>query len=151
MDGTSCVHSVSSPSRATLSSDPMYFNLIRLTEHYVALIALSTSRHYTRCSSTVLTEACYTAMLYYDYFLTLGHEWRLLWKRDSLRRWGSILFFLNRYCGIIGHAPVFVETFTSQNSPLCRHIHAYHQALAALMQTITAGMPFSTSGGFAEN
>lgn len=90
----------------------------QLTHHYVASIALT--------------------ILYYDYLLTLGREWRLLWKRNNLRRWGSIFFFLNRYCGIIGHVPVFVEIFVSQDSALCRYMHAYHQALAVLMQTTIA-------------
>lgn len=152
MAGTSCVHSTSLLFCTRLYPDFGYFNLTRLTDQYVASIALSTSRHRIRCSSVVLTEVCYyTALLYYDYLLTLGREWRLLWKWNSLRQWGSILFFLNRYCGIIGHTPIFVEIFASQDSAFCRHMHAYHQALAALMQTIIAGMSFTTSGGFAEN
>ena len=88
---------------------------------------------------------CHSALLYYDYLLTLDRELRLLWTRNCLKRWGSILFFLNRYCGTIGHIPIFVEIFVQPESALCKYVHAYHQLLAAVMQMIVAGMPLCSS------
>lgn len=88
----------------------------------------------------VLTAAYHLALLYYDYALTFGREFNLFWSLKSFKRWGSILFLLNRYCGVIGHAPIFVEIFTRPGSALCGHLHLYHQFLGIVMQSIVAGM-----------
>ncbi|KAF9785826.1 hypothetical protein BJ322DRAFT_743865 [Thelephora terrestris] len=83
-------------------------------------------------------------LLYYDYALTLDRERSLFWSKGGFKQWGSVLFFLNRYCGVIGHAPVFIQKFAQSNSTLyllCKPIHSYHQILALIMQTII-GMTF---------
>ncbi|KIJ46419.1 hypothetical protein M422DRAFT_250014 [Sphaerobolus stellatus SS14] len=41
------------------------------------------------------------ALLLYDYFLTLGQEIDLVWKRRF--SWGKVLFFIIRYFGIFAH------------------------------------------------
>ena len=82
-----------------------------------------------------------TALLYYDYILTIGCERRLFWSKRSLKQWGSILFFLNRYCGVLGHAPVFIQLFAMPGSALhtlCKPVYSYHQFLAVVMQSIVA-------------
>ena len=106
----------------------------------MASVALCTG-HILRihCLSIVLTIVNYQALLYYDYALTLDCERRLFWSRQGLKQWGSLLFFLNRYCGVLGHAPVIIQTFAPPGSvmyPLCPHLQFYHQILAIIMQTI---------------
>lgn len=84
-------------------------------------------------------------LLYYDYVLTLDRERRLVWSRCSFQ-WGTILFFLNRYCGVIGHALVLIQKFAQSNSPLyhfCKPLYLYHQILAVVMQAII-GLAFVT-------
>ena len=92
-----------------------------------------------RCFFSFLTVANFPALLYYDYALTVDRERRLFWSRQGLKQWGSLLFFLNRYCGVIGHAPVVVQAFASPRSAmftLCGPLQSYHQILAIAMQTI---------------
>ena len=101
-----------------------------------------------RCFSTVLTVANYSALLYYDYVLTVDRERRLFWSRRGLKKWGSLLFFLNRYCGVLGHAPVFVQAFASPRvsmSAFCGHLQFYHQILAITMQTIVGCVSLYTN------
>ncbi|KAF8508510.1 hypothetical protein JB92DRAFT_593032 [Gautieria morchelliformis] len=66
-----------------------------------------------------VTVAC-TALLVYDYFLTLDREVFFVWGS----RWsvGKIIFFVNRYCPIIDTSlAVFSITGTSAGDPdLCR-------------------------------
>lgn len=45
-----------------------------------------------------------TALLYYDYFLTLSDEVDRLWHRGP-HSWLSIIFFANRYLALLGHIP----------------------------------------------
>jgi len=95
----------------------------------------------------VLTVANCPALLYYDYVLTVDRERRLFWSRQGFKQWGSLLFFLNRYCGVLGHAPVFVQTFATPKdamSVFCGHLQFYHQILAIAMQTIVGCMSFYT-------
>ena len=64
-----------------------------------------------------------TAVLYYDYLLTLDDEIELLWKRAGISPM-SILFILNRYIGLVGPIPVIFEFFTFV-SPIvseCLHV-----------------------------
>ena len=115
-----------------------------MSGQYLASIALSMDHVLkTRYFSIVLTVANYTALLYYDYALTVDRERRLFWSRQGLKQWGSLLFFLNRYCGVIGHAPVVVQAFASPRSAvstLCGNLQSYHQILAITMQTIVGCM-----------
>ena len=98
--------------------------------------------------STVLTVVNYPALLYYDYVLTVDRERRLFWSRRGLKQWGSLLFFLNRYCGVLGHAPVFVQAFAAPGAAVsifCSHLQFYHQMLAITMQTIVGCTPLYTN------
>ena len=93
----------------------------------------------------VLTVANHPALLYYDYVLTFDRERRLFWSRHGFKQWGSLLFFLNRYCGIVGHVPVIIQTFTPPKSALytiCGPLHVYHQMLVVIMQAIAGCTPF---------
>lgn len=99
-------------------------------------------RIYATC--LVLTTAYHPALLYYDYLLTFDRERRLFWSRRSFKQWGSLLFFLNRYCGVLGHAPVIIQTFSPPESApyrFCPGLRLYHQILAIVMQTIVGGTP----------
>ncbi|KAG6333075.1 hypothetical protein ID866_6010 [Astraeus odoratus] len=53
-----------------------------------------------------------TAILYYDYTLTIGREIDLFWKwpRPS-QALPSVLFIANRYITLIGHLPVLAYSF----------------------------------------
>lgn len=93
-----------------------------------------------RYSPIFLIATCRLALLYYDYALTFGRECNLFWSLNSFKRWGSILFFLNRYCGVIGHTLIFAQVFVRPDSALCKHLRGYHQFLAIGMQSIVACM-----------
>lgn len=127
------------PFRAT-AHHPDFEYLIRLAVQYIALIALSMGHDLRkRHSPIVLTAVHHPALLYYDYALTFDRERRLFWSQRSSKQWGSVLFFLNRYCGVIGNAPVFIQKFAQHNSALyfhCKLMRSYHQILAVIMQTI---------------
>ena len=114
----------------------------------MALIAFSMDHLLQiRCFPIALTVVKYPALLYYDYGLTVNRERRLFWSRQGLKQWGSLLFFLNRYCGVIGHAPVFIQTFAPPRlrmSTFCGHLQFYHQILAIAMQTIVGCMSLHT-------
>lgn len=147
MVGTSCVafvfSSCSSPVRHT---DARHLNRIRLTNQYLALIAFCMGHTLHILSlSIALTAPNHPALLYYDYLLTFDRERRLFWSRHCFKQWGSLLFFLNRYCGVLGHAPVIIQTFASPDSglyPLCQRLRLYHQMLAIVMPTIVGCMLF---------
>lgn len=91
----------------------------------------------------VLTVAHHTVLLYYEYGLTLDLERRLFWSQRSFRQWGSALFFLNRYCGIIGHIPFVIQKLSGSMSPLyplCSPVHPYRQILVFVTQIIIGCM-----------
>lgn len=120
-----------------------WLNWIRLTNQYMASVAFSTGLSSHICC--FLTPTCHPALLYYDYLLTFDRERRLFWSRNGFQQWGSLLFFLNRYCGILGHIPVLIQTFVPSETSLYRHcdlLHSYHQILAVIMQTIAGCMSF---------
>ncbi|EJC99205.1 uncharacterized protein FOMMEDRAFT_31296 [Fomitiporia mediterranea MF3/22] len=50
-------------------------------------------------------------ILYYDYFLTLGREIRLIWRKKS--NLVAIVFFLNRYVSILGSVPIILQTYAN--------------------------------------
>lgn len=105
-------------------------------------ISLSTYRD-TCYVPIFLTTAYHPAILYYDYTLTFDREFRLFWSRRSIEQWGSVLFFVNRYCGIIGHVPVIVQMFARPESALyrlCKPEYLYHEILAVVMQTVIGCM-----------
>ena len=53
-------------------------------------------------------------ILYYDYFITLGMEIELYWRKPiSL---GSFGFFLNRYLSVIGYIPAMIEFYDSTHA-----------------------------------
>lgn len=96
--------------------------------------------------SLSLTAACHLALLYYDYALTFDLERRLFWSQRSFRQWGPVLFFLNRYCGVVGHAPLIVQKISRPPSPLyllCNPVHPYRKILAFIIQTIIGSMLFA--------
>ncbi|KAJ3996672.1 hypothetical protein F5050DRAFT_1807559 [Lentinula boryana] len=57
-----------------------------------------------------LTVVGFPALLYYDYFLTLGEEVNLFWSYRSLT-WATIIFYVTRYFSILGSIPVMVGHF----------------------------------------
>ncbi|KAF9791117.1 hypothetical protein BJ322DRAFT_1039880 [Thelephora terrestris] len=78
-------------------------------------------------------------LLYYDYALTFDLELRLFWSQHSFKQWGSILFFLNRYFGVIGHVPFILQRVVRHNSALnriCKPFFPYRQILTFMMQTV---------------
>lgn len=146
MVGTSCVvFAFSSRPVPVRHPNVWHLNWIRLAIQYVASIALSADNtSHTWCLSIVLTAVYHPALLYYDYLLTFDRERRLFWSRHGFKQWGSLLFFLNRYCGVLGHVPVIIQTFSSPDSTLhrlCSHLSLYHQILAIVMQTTVGCMP----------
>ncbi|KAF9778768.1 hypothetical protein BJ322DRAFT_491912 [Thelephora terrestris] len=85
-------------------------------------------------------------LLYYDYALTFDREFRLFWSRRTIGQWGSVLFFVNRYCGVLGHVPVFIQMFPRPKSVLyhlCKPEYLYHEILAVVMQLVI-GLTFIT-------
>lgn len=99
---------------------------------------------WSRLTNQCMTSAALT-LLYYDYALTFDLEHRLFWSWRSFKEWGSILFFLNRYCAAIGYSPLVVQRLALQMSPLipCEHVHSYREVLEFVMQSII-GLTFIT-------
>ncbi|KAJ6548218.1 hypothetical protein DFH09DRAFT_926555, partial [Mycena vulgaris] len=56
------------------------------------------------------------ALLFYDYFLTLGWEISRYWTVPF--KWPNLLFFANRYGALLGNIPVVIQYFwTNPSSP----------------------------------
>lgn len=126
-------------------ADLRYLGWVRFTgQSIVSSIALSMGSIFRMCQSPgLLTAAYHPALLYYDYALTLDLECRLFWSRRGFGQWGSLLFFLNRYCGILGHVPFVMQKFVRPKSALyllCQPVHPYRQALAFTSQSIIGCM-----------
>ncbi|KAI8998507.1 hypothetical protein BD414DRAFT_519645 [Trametes punicea] len=81
-----------------------------------------------------------TAILYYDYVLTLFHEIEFFWRSANLSL-VSVLFVINRYLGILGPIPIAIEYFSVDLSEEAgRFLQTYHQAYAICSQGIVAIM-----------
>lgn len=50
-----------------------------------------------------------TALLYYDFALTMPLEVKHFWGRRL--SWPSALFFLNRYFSVVSHVPIVYKDF----------------------------------------
>ena len=67
------------------------------------------------CVLLLDAETC-AALVLYDYALTIAREVELFWKRPK-RSWAFILFVVNRYTTILGHAPFLVYSFWTPKTP----------------------------------
>ena len=68
---------------------------------------------------TVLTALIpHTAILFYDYALTLGEEIDLFWKQ-SRRLWPFVLFTVNQYVTLLNHILVLAYTFWQLPGSVC--------------------------------
>lgn len=56
-----------------------------------------------------------TALLYYDYILTLTTEIKRFWSTFKLT-WTSLLYILNRVFSLLGHLPVVAVYFSELTS-----------------------------------
>lgn len=126
-------------------TDLRCLDLVRITgQSIVSTFALSMGHISHTCWwPVVLTSAYHPALLYYEYALTFDLERRLFWSQRSFKQLGSVLFFLNRYCAIIGYAPLVIQKFVLPESPLyllCNPVHPYRKVLAFLTQTIIGSM-----------
>ncbi|KAH8836024.1 hypothetical protein DL96DRAFT_1576429 [Flagelloscypha sp. PMI_526] len=76
-------------------------------------------------------------LLYYDYFLTIGDEVRLIWTRP--KSLGSIVFFLNRYPALVlTFGTAFLQLRFSEGSSY-QTLSIFH-ALAILFVQVIAGL-----------
>ncbi|KAI6011353.1 hypothetical protein EDC04DRAFT_3121972 [Pisolithus marmoratus] len=57
-----------------------------------------------------LSHACFAAILYYDYLLTLRREVDFFWMKPR-RSWMFVLFVANRYITLLSRVPAMVSTF----------------------------------------
>ncbi len=64
-----------------------------------------------------------TAILYYDYALTVASEIEWYWSPPSFSL-SSVLFALVRYYGLLGPIPVFFEYFSVDISEAVRVVHS---------------------------
>ncbi|KAI6142602.1 hypothetical protein BKA82DRAFT_1003386 [Pisolithus tinctorius] len=80
-----------------------------------------------------------TALLYYDYALTLGREIELFWKLPRWS-WPFVLFIANRYLIVLGHVPLAVYFFWSpgvgSNYSVCNPLLLYNGWLAIVVQAV---------------
>lgn len=69
-------------------------------------------------------EVASFAILYYDYFLTIGVEIERFWKRTP---WSlaAILFYLNRYVVLLGYIPIMVFFIAPQILQRTNSCHAF--------------------------
>jgi len=93
----------------------------------VTLLRNTRVNRYTVVASVVL--------LYYDFALTLADELRLYWF-VSRHGWASFFFFLNRYIGLLGNIPIFLEFFANLSEPVCRRFQYFHQLYCAIATCI---------------
>ncbi|EIN09104.1 hypothetical protein PUNSTDRAFT_143707 [Punctularia strigosozonata HHB-11173 SS5] len=95
-----------------------------------AAISAQTQAEVNRYVSTVAF-----AVLYYDYFLTIGTEIQRYWRRRLT--WPSAFFFINRYLSVFGQLALVIENFYHpQDQSRCDRLHTYHQLFAVITQII---------------
>ena len=67
-----------------------------------------------------------------------------------MRQWGTFIFIVNRYVGLLGHVPIIYSYFfipspdlvVGQQDSKCDPLHKYHQILAVVVQTCVGGTRF---------
>ncbi|KAI0744770.1 hypothetical protein C8Q76DRAFT_701077 [Earliella scabrosa] len=79
------------------------------------------------------------AILYYDYFLTLGAEIERFWKRPKLTL-AAFGYYLNRFLSLLGHIPVIYEFYGTHTQSRCSTLQVYHQLLAGVTQLIVGAL-----------
>ncbi|KAF9787852.1 hypothetical protein BJ322DRAFT_1045554 [Thelephora terrestris] len=86
---------------------------------------------------------CGFTLVLYDYILTFHAELDRFWSPLRIRQWGTFIFIVNRYLGLLGHVPIVYSYFfvpledlmAGQQDPKCQVLHKYHQFLAVVVQT----------------
>lgn len=86
---------------------------------------------------------CGFALVLYDYILTFSAELDRFWSPLQMRQWGTFIFIVNRYVGLLGHVPIVYSYFfvhppylmVGQQDPKCYPLHKFHQFLAVVVQT----------------
>jgi len=99
-----------------------------------------------------LTSDIPSALVLYDYILTFPAEVDRFWSPLRIRQWGTFIFVVNRYVGIIGHIPIIYSYFfvpspglmVGQQDSKCGPVHKYHQFLAVIIQTSVGGTGLTT-------
>ncbi|KAK0444565.1 uncharacterized protein EV420DRAFT_1648856 [Desarmillaria tabescens] len=88
------------------------------------------------------------SILYYDYALTFALEVSRFWVHRGFS-WAAFFFYLNRYLGIFGHAPVVMEYFWTGYASnkaqrhvkfRCLKLQTYHQYFVIIVQIVVAVM-----------
>jgi len=85
-------------------------------------------------------ELVSVAILYYDYALTFQTELSLFWSSQQFK-WGTVIFFLNRYTIFFGYMPTIVELFfrnPEDNLKTCHKLTSYQQYMTVIVQAIVA-------------
>lgn len=77
-----------------------------------------------------LQNNVFSAILYYDYAMTVLSEIEYYWSPPKLST-NFVLFAVNRYIGLLGPIPVFFEYFFSTTEPVSLH-HKISQLLTFL-------------------
>ncbi|VDB90210.1 unnamed protein product [Peniophora sp. CBMAI 1063] len=79
-------------------------------------------------------------ILYYDYILTFADEVRHIWFSQRFWTMPSIIFFLNRYIGLLSHAAIAYEILGAHatRSTTCSSLQSLHDAVTALLQLFAA-------------
>jgi len=87
--------------------------------------------------ASLLTLTAYI-ILYYDYFLTLSKEVDGFWYAGS-HTWASILFLVNRYMALLGHAPLLYVIFWDpcQMKSIELLLNMYHSILILVLTFLT--------------
>jgi len=83
---------------------------------YLLYVTFSPFYHLTCLSQRRLLYFSWTAILVYDYCLTLFAEVETCWGVGKLN-WGLGLFYLNRYLTLFGYIPVMVQHFGATSNP----------------------------------
>ena len=84
---------------------------------------------------------CLLGILYYDYFITLGMEIELYWRKPMSL--GSFGFFLNRYLSVLGYIPAMIEFYGS-----IRFVVSCYPILVSLKDLSTFTDPSPTEVGY---
>ncbi|KAH9980687.1 hypothetical protein BJV74DRAFT_96316 [Russula compacta] len=76
-----------------------------------------------------------SAMLYYEYLLTLPREIQFLWPPNNKLGWFTFACLLNRYLPVLGHIPKLASYSMTVSVDVCEDLHVYDEWFVMLMQT----------------
>lgn len=92
--------------------------------------------------------AASSALLFYDYFLTLSREVAWVWQAPKRCSWMTTVFYINRYLLLFGHPVIMFRTFLSSLDParpedpdrlqMCISLGVFRQYFSIVVQVVVS-------------